>query len=157
MAGSVFFAVKPLAQCSKWMIGCIVMSCNHIRRGGTMKRLSLILCVVAMVSGFAAVASAQDVNRKGACRADYQKFCNGVQPGQGRITDCMRRHESELSPECRDALEAIREKTRDFIRACSADRDTFCKGVRPGRGRIVGCLKDNDSKLSPECREQLKR
>lgn len=122
-----------------------------------MKRLSLIPVVVVMVIGLAATVLAQDVNRKGPCRADYQKFCKGIQPGQGRIAECMRGRESELSPECRDALEAMREKTQDFIRACSADRDTFCKGIRPGRGRIVGCLKENEPKLSPECREHLKR
>lgn len=39
----------------------------------------------------------------GACRADVKKFCADVQPGDGRIKNCLRLHENELSGECRAA------------------------------------------------------
>ena len=39
-----------------------------------------------------------------ACRGDAQKLCKGVQPGEGRIVECLRSHQQELSPPCATAL-----------------------------------------------------
>lgn len=39
-----------------------------------------------------------------ACRADAQKLCQGVQPGGGRIMQCMRDHRDALSEDCKAAL-----------------------------------------------------
>jgi hypothetical protein len=36
-----------------------------------------------------------------ACDADAQKFCKDVKPGHGRIIQCLRDHEKELSAGCR--------------------------------------------------------
>lgn len=35
---------------------------------------------------------------------------------------------------------------------CKADRDTHCQGVEPGEGRIARCMKENEAKLSAECK-----
>lgn len=35
---------------------------------------------------------------------------------------------------------------------CSKDREALCAGVEPGEGRILKCLKENEAKLSPECK-----
>jgi hypothetical protein len=34
---------------------------------------------------------------------------------------------------------------------CADDVAKFCKGVQPGGGRLVKCLKDHESELSPAC------
>jgi hypothetical protein len=39
------------------------------------------------------------------CRADYERFCPGVPPGWGRGLQCMQSHVSELSSQCRTALQ----------------------------------------------------
>ena len=39
--------------------------------------------------------------------------------------------------------------------ACEADIRTACPGVQPGGGRIVTCLKANQSKISPPCMDAL--
>jgi Cysteine rich repeat len=45
---------------------------------------------------------------------------------------------------------------RQMIRqACDADYHSLCAGVQPGGGRIVACLQQNSSRLSPDCREAL--
>ena len=47
------------------------------------------------------------------CRADREKFCNGVKKGGGRIAKCMREHKDQLSAECKteiDAKKAARQK-----------------------------------------------
>ena len=38
------------------------------------------------------------------CRADLQTHCAGVQVGEGRVAQCLKDHESELSPGCDQAL-----------------------------------------------------
>ena len=40
----------------------------------------------------------------GACASDIERFCAGVPPQQGLITECMKSHVSELSPDCFDAV-----------------------------------------------------
>lgn len=51
-----------------------------------------------------AVASAQP--QMGACRPDVEKFCSGVEPGGGRIIECLREHKAQLSPDCAKMFEA---------------------------------------------------
>ncbi len=43
-----------------------------------------------------------------ACRDDVQKQCRGVQRGGGRIIQCLRMHESDISPQCRSKLDEAR-------------------------------------------------
>jgi len=38
------------------------------------------------------------------CSYDVERFCDDVQPGGGRIADCLQQHGDELSPECKDQL-----------------------------------------------------
>ncbi len=35
---------------------------------------------------------------------------------------------------------------------CKKDVETLCAGIEPGEGRIMKCLKENDSKVSAECK-----
>ena len=41
--------------------------------------------------------------------------------------------------------------------ACKDDVARFCKGVRPGKGRVVTCLWANRDRLSADCKAQTKR
>jgi hypothetical protein len=34
------------------------------------------------------------------CKADAQKFCQGIKPGGGRILACLKSHQTELAPAC---------------------------------------------------------
>jgi hypothetical protein len=42
-----------------------------------------------------------------ACSGDVAQFCKEVQPGGGRILNCLRGHDKELSPSCTAKLEMI--------------------------------------------------
>lgn len=43
-----------------------------------------------------------------ACGADIQKLCAGVQPGGGRIMQCMKQHETQLSDGCTSTLTSLK-------------------------------------------------
>jgi hypothetical protein len=45
---------------------------------------------------------------RGACKADIEKLCPGTQPGGGRIRECMKQHEADLSDACKQALAKAR-------------------------------------------------
>lgn len=46
---------------------------------------------------------AEQSTRK-ACAADFQKFCSGTRPGEGRIIACLRQNTDKLSPGCQQAM-----------------------------------------------------
>ncbi len=43
-----------------------------------------------------------------------------------------------------------------IARECKSDLELFCKGLRPGRQRIISCLKQKVAELSPACLAALK-
>ncbi|MDC7786220.1 cysteine rich repeat-containing protein [Rhodoplanes sp. TEM] len=52
-------------------------------------------------------AAAQDQNvLRDACKGDYQRLCQGVQPGGGRIIKCLQDQGDKLTPACKTALSA---------------------------------------------------
>jgi hypothetical protein len=103
------------------------------------------------------MAQSEEIHRTGPCKADSEKFCKDVKPGQGRIARCMKAHENELSPACRDKIEGDREKAQEFIKACKPDADKFCKDIKPGHGRIIKCLKQNEAQLSAPCKAYFQK
>ena len=107
-------------------------------------------------AGLAADAGAQQ-RREGPCAADVKKFCGDVKPGQGAIAKCMKAHETELSPACRESSKARAEKAERVREECKADAEKFCKGIAPGGGRILSCLKSRQPELQPACAAEFKR
>lgn len=47
-----------------------------------------------------------------ACRADVQRYCQGIRPGHGRIRACIRSNQDRLSPGCKNAIVGAIEKRR---------------------------------------------
>ena len=92
-----------------------------------------------------------------ACRADAERFCQGIAPGGGRIIACLKSHETELSPGCQQEFAVRREQAAAFREACGPDAQRLCSGVAPGGGRIVACLRSHDGDLSPNCKGLLNR
>ena len=56
-----------------------------------------LLLLGTLAIGLAAPLRAED----GPCKADMEKFCKDVKPGEGRIVKCMKEHEAELSEACK--------------------------------------------------------
>ena len=45
-------------------------------------------------------AMAQTAAEREACQADFEKYCPGVQPGGGRVIECLAEHLDKLTPQC---------------------------------------------------------
>lgn len=72
-----------------------------------MSKLSFAAIVAAVA--FSGVASAQSSDPRGACKADYDKFCAGIAPGGG-IVACLNGKRDQLSTSCKTALDNRKKK-----------------------------------------------
>lgn len=70
---------------------------------------SAAVTAALVLAGQPALAQAAR-DARAACGPDARKLCQGVQPGGGRLLGCLEAHQSELSPQCRPALEALRQR-----------------------------------------------
>lgn len=107
---------------------------------------------IIFLSLFFALSAFAAEEHHGACRADVEKFCAGVKPGEGRIVDCLKQHKSELSAGCQAKGEELKANLQSGKDACAADVANLCKDVQPGGGRIIKCLQANHDKLSSACK-----
>jgi len=120
------------------------------------KTMALVVLLISLVvtTGSDPLSAAED-----ACKADVQRLCGDVKPGQGRIQNCLKAHKDEISQECRDLIakkaEALRSKLEQVQKACSGDAQKFCKGVEKGEGRILSCLMQHKAELSQECKASM--
>ena len=114
------------------------------------------------------------------CCADYRTHCGGIPPGGSASIACLKRNARTLSGACQQALGAgagvtsaaaptlpppppepapllvtPREELFMLRTACGADYAAFCRGLRPGAGRIAACLHYNSASLSPRCQQAL--
>ena len=71
--------------------------------------MSKLSFAAILVLAFSGVASAQSSDPRGACKADYDKFCAGIAPGGG-IVACLNGKRDQLSPSCKTALDNRKKK-----------------------------------------------
>ena len=97
------------------------------------------------------------------CKDDAAKLCPGLSHNSRKVFMCLSAYEDNLSQSCRlgiaEAAMTLEKGVMaiDYsIRACQTDADAYCLDVEPGEGRIVGCLKKNESLLAKQCVTALK-
>jgi hypothetical protein len=115
------------------------------------------------------------------CRSDYQSYCASVPTGGRASLQCLQEQLINLSPACQSAVEAVegggatrppaatqampptappphmtmRQEAGLLRNACGRDFAAYCEGVRPGGGRGLACLAENQSRLSSPCQTAL--
>ena len=87
-----------------------------------------------------------------ACVSDVKTQCAGVNPGGGRIRDCIKTHIKDLSEPCQKVL--LKAVT---VKACASDVKQNCAGTKPGGGRIQAFMKAHVADVSDACKEALAR
>lgn len=97
-----------------------------------------------------------------ACQQDLQDYCSSVTPGRNRLLACLYAHQDKISANC---LQSLYNNSRHLVAAitslnrvaaaCQAELQTRCANVAPGNGRVVQCLRNIGSQLSPGCRQSL--
>jgi hypothetical protein len=131
-------------------------------------KLNRICTTGALAAGFVCLGlmfgSGAPAQVKNACSDDIAKFCKDVKPGHGAIMDCLEKNETQLTDACKDyeqKMGGARLERREMVRAqvrlrqaCGEDLRQYCKDMKPDVG-MSGCLTENESKLSPTCREAL--
>jgi hypothetical protein len=97
------------------------------------------------------------------CDEDIKQHCDGLGDNADKVFMCLAAYEEQLGPDCKQGiLEAalsikMGAAALDYsISACEADADKHCLDVQPGEGRIVSCIKANESRVSKECITALK-
>jgi hypothetical protein len=106
-----------------------------------------------LLIGSPMAASAQEGK---ACKADREKLCPGMKPGDGQLGGCLKQHEAELSPECAEARKAGQEARKAIRMNCKADADKFCADAAKDHGGLVKCLASHESEVGQACADALK-
>ena len=73
-----------------------------------MSKLGFAVLVFAI--GCSGSAFAQSGDGRGACKADYEKFCAGTTPGGGRVVACLTKQQNQLSDACKKVLASRKAK-----------------------------------------------
>lgn len=100
----------------------------------------------------ASPAGSAGVKPDSPCKQDVEAFCEGVQPGEGRIYRCLNEHESDLSTTCRLRLAELRSTGGE----CKDDIAKFCASVPHAKGMLAKCLTDHFDELSEGCKALAK-
>jgi hypothetical protein len=126
-----------------------------------MKTIPAFFAAILLMQAGAAFSQQAPAESIDACKGDAQKFCSGIAPGGGKIKDCLTAHEADLSPSCMAIVTKKQDDrnagARAFADACGADTKSFCKGVKPGQGRILDCLVDHQNDITEACYQILKK
>lgn len=96
-------------------------------------------------------------NMHAICQEDVSRFCANVEPGGGRLHDCLREHLEELSHECQAqefAVEQMEDLAASTKLACEQElTSAFCKE----KTRKLHCLWRNVDDANPQCQKAVKR
>ena len=98
-----------------------------------------------------APVSAQSAQQ--ACAPDIQAFCSNVPQGEGRVAQCLRGHQQQLSPSCQRGMAQTSALMKEVVQACEDDIHRYCAGAAPGTAKE--CLRTNFRELSFGCKREL--
>jgi hypothetical protein len=110
------------------------------------------------------------------CGQDLHRLCYGVQPGEGRLIQCLLSHRGELSPTCMSRVAAARSApgvaplsypnarspglpsagsaamgSAALRASCGPDVQRLCAGITSERGGVIRCLNTHRIEVSPPC------
>ena len=120
----------------------------------SMRSFNSVIAATAVCLGVAFAGAALAAP---SCKADVDKFCAQVKPGGGRIVQCLKQNEAQLSDSCKERMKMAQAEMKEIKEACADDVQQYCAGTKPGGGRIAHCLKAHQDKISAECKTALEQ
>ena len=73
-----------------------------------------------------------------------------MEPGGGKIRECLKTHVKDLSDECKEVLvKAVN------VKACADDVKKHCADIQAGEGRLEACMKSHVADVSDACKVAL--
>ena len=97
------------------------------------------------------------------CKAELEKYCGQVTPGEGRVLACLYAHNDKLSGRCEYALyDAAAQLERAaaalayVANECGPDLRKHCARVEAGEGRLLDCLQKKEAEVSNRCKQARK-
>jgi hypothetical protein len=123
-----------------------------------MNVLWLLFFSGAVALGFLGACISGDVSAQEIpCTEEIRTFCADVQPGGGRIMQCLKTNESKLSPACTGRLNDLQGTVSGPLGACRDDWMALCYHPRASTGRqeMIQCLQANQAKVSAGCQKAL--
>lgn len=112
------------------------------------------LMVAGAVAALFTTAEAAEA-KHGACKADVEKLCKDVQPGEGRVVACLKEHKAEVSPKCTSFMKEVQHGLKQVTEACEPDVEKYCFDAPIGKGGLASCLQKHSADLSPACKEAV--
>jgi hypothetical protein len=97
-----------------------------------MIRLSLSAALALILAAGAAQAQPR---RLAACQNDIQTLCAGVQPGGGRIAQCLKGHPDQVSQGCKTAIAEARAARREHQAEQGQGGDAASSAPPPSSGQ----------------------
>src|SRR3990167_8549560 len=93
------------------------------------KKFKFSLFIIFIFSSFSIFSFAQDSGKKGVCKEDLEKFCAEKRENQEKKIKCLKKHKSELNPDCLAKVEAVKDKMKSFKKDCKQEIKKFCDEV----------------------------
>ena len=86
------------------------------------------------------------------CRGDIVNFCSKAK-GKREVVQCLKQNKKDLSVGCKSQFTEAQAALKD----CKSDMMKYCQNSEKGRGKMLKCLNDNISKISPICKSHVDR
>lgn len=95
------------------------------------------------------------------CGADIQKFCSGMNLGNGAIASCLQQNVAKVSPVCTSSLNNVTASIGQRLKAqtayfdvCRHDIAQHCRGIK-GDGYQLSCLVKSQRIVGSQCNQAI--
>jgi len=131
---------------------------------GKLLTIASIVFSIAFLFTVSAVAQQNLVETvANGCKEEINTFCGDVLPGEGRILACFYARSDKLSGKCEYALyDAAVQLERAvaalayLVNECAGDLKKLCQDVPAGQGRLLECLRKNETEVTTRCKDAIK-
>ena len=124
-----------------------------------MRRRRQLIMLGAVALGLAAgvIPSEGPAQQEMPCAEETRTLCADVQPGGGRILQCLTANEGKLSQACTHRIQDLQTMASGPLGACREDWVANCYHPRASTSRqaVIQCLQAHQAKVSASCQNAL--